>query len=108
MLKGFFKVPQPVNEPILNYAPGSRERQLLKDALTEARAKQIDIPMYIAGKEIRSDKKVNIHPPHDHKHLLGTYNQGTQHHVTEAINAALAAKPEWENLPWEQRAAIFL
>jgi len=108
MLKGFFKVPHPVNEAILNYAPGSRERQLLKDALAEARAEQIDIPMYIGGKEIRTKTKVKISPPHDHKHLLGTYNHGAKQHVSDAINAALAAKPEWENLPWEQRAAIFL
>ncbi|MDP3467863.1 MAG: L-glutamate gamma-semialdehyde dehydrogenase [Daejeonella sp.] len=108
MLKGFFKVPQPVNEPILNYAPGSKERKLLKEALNEARSVLIEIPMYIGGKEIRTDKKVKINPPHDHQHLLGTYNQGTKQHVTDAINAALAAKSDWENLPWEQRAAIFL
>ncbi len=108
MLKGFFKVPQPVNEPVLNYAPGSRERELLKEALKEARSKQIDIPMYIGGKEIRSDKKVKISPPHDHQHVLGSYHQGTKQHVTDAIKAALAAKAEWENLPWEHRAAIFL
>ena len=108
MLKGFFKVPQPVNEPILNYAPASRERQLLENALKEARSEVIDIPMYIGGKEIHTDHKVEIKPPHDHQHLLGTYNQGTKQHVSDAITAALAAKSEWENLPWEQRAAIFL
>jgi 1-pyrroline-5-carboxylate dehydrogenase len=108
MLKGFFKVPQPVNEPILNYAPASKERQLLKNALHDARSEVIDIPMYIGGREIYTDKKVNINPPHDHQHLLGTYNQGTKEHVSDAINAALAAKTAWENLPWEQRAAIFL
>ena len=108
MLKGFFKVPQPVNEPILNYAPASKERQLLKNALHDARSEVIDIPMYIGGREIHTDTKVNINPPHDHQHLLGTYNQGTKEHVSDAINAALAAKTAWENLPWEQRAAIFL
>lgn len=108
MLKGFFNVPQPVNETILNYGPGSKERALLKEALADARSKTIDIPMYIDGKEIRTDKKVNIYPPHDHKHLLGTYSQGTKEHVSEAINAALKAKSAWENLAWEQRAAIFL
>jgi 1-pyrroline-5-carboxylate dehydrogenase len=108
MLKGFFKVPQPVNEPILNYAPASKERQLLKNALHDARSEVIDIPMYIGGREIYTDKKVNINPPHDHQHLLGTYNQGTKEHASDAINAALAAKTAWENLPWEQRAAIFL
>ena len=108
MLKGFFNVPQPVNETILNYAPGSKERALLKEALADARSKTIDIPMYIDGKEVSTDKKVKIYPPHDHQHLLGTYSQGSKEHVSEAISAALKAKDAWENLPWEQRAAIFL
>ena len=108
MLKGFFNVPQPVNETILNYAPGSKERTLLKQALADARSKTIDIPMYIDGKEVRTDKKVNIYPPHDHQHLLGTYSQGSKQHVSDAISAALKAKEAWENLAWEQRAAIFL
>lgn len=108
MLKGFFKVPHPVNEAILNYAPGSRERALLKEAITEARSQLSDIPMYIGGKEIRTDNKTEIRPPHDHQHLLGTYSRGTKQHVSDAISAALKAKSAWENLPWEQRAAIFL
>ena len=108
MLKGFFNVPQPVNETILNYAPGSKERTLLKQALADARSKTIDIPMYIDGKEVRTDKKINIYPPHDHQHLLGTYSQGSKQHVSDAISAALKAKEAWENLAWEQRAAIFL
>ncbi|MVZ62351.1 L-glutamate gamma-semialdehyde dehydrogenase [Sphingobacterium humi] len=108
MLKGFFNVPVPTNEPVYSYAPGTKERSLLKEAIAAARATEIDIPMYIAGKEVRSDKKVKITPPHDHKHVLGYYHQGTKAHVTDAINAALAAKEDWENLAWEQRAAIFL
>lgn len=108
MIKGFFNVPQPVNETILNYAPGSKERALLKDALAEARSKQIDVPMYIGGKEVRNGKTIPIHPPHDHQHVLGQYAQGDKSHVEDAIDAALAAKPAWENLSWEHRAAIFL
>lgn len=108
MLKGFFKVPVPVNEPVYTYAVGSNERKLLKAAIEEARSKQIDVPMFIGGKEIRTDKKINITPPHDHQHVLGQYSEGTKTHVTDAINAALAAKKDWENLPWEDRAAIFL
>ena len=108
MLKGFFNVPAPVNETILNYAPGSAERALLQEALAEARSKQIDVPMYINGQEIRNENKVAIRPPHDHQHILGHYNQGDKSHVSDAITAALAAKTAWENLPWEHRAAIFL
>jgi 1-pyrroline-5-carboxylate dehydrogenase len=62
MLKGFFNVPAPVNEPIKDYAPGSKERELLKAALADARSKQIDIPMHIAGKEVHTDKKGKHHP----------------------------------------------
>lgn len=108
MLKGFFNVPSPVNETILDYAPGSIERSLIQKALSEARSETKDIPMYIGGKTVSTSKKVNISPPHDHKHLLGQYSLGDKTHVDEAINAALAAKPAWENLAWEQRAAIFL
>lgn len=108
MSTGFFVVPTPVNEPILNYAPGSKEREMLKSALAEARAKAIDIPMYIGGKEVRSGKTVSIHPPHDHQHLLGHYHQGDKTHIEAAIDAALKAKADWANMPWEQRAAIFL
>ena len=108
MLKGFFNVPTPVNETVLSYAPGSKERALLKAALQEARAKQVDVPMYIGGKEVRTDKKVALRPPHDHQHILGHYSQGDKSHVEAAIKAALAAKADWERLPWEQRAAIFL
>jgi 1-pyrroline-5-carboxylate dehydrogenase len=108
MLKGFFNVPVPQNEAVLNYGPRSVERAALKAALTEARNQQIDIPMYIGGKEVRTGKKLEIRPPHDHKHLLATYHEGDKTHVTAAIDAALAAKTDWENMPWEQRASIFL
>ncbi|MCT1531164.1 MULTISPECIES: L-glutamate gamma-semialdehyde dehydrogenase [Sphingobacterium] len=108
MLKGFFNVPTPTNEPVYSYAPGTKERSLLKEAIAAARASEIDIPMYIGGEEVRTNKKVKITPPHDHKHVLGYFNQGTKANVKDAIEAALAAKPDWENLPWEQRAAIFL
>ncbi len=108
MLKGFFNVPQPLNEPVLNYGPRSRERFELHAALAEARAQQLDIPMYINGQEVRTGTTAEIRPPHDHQHLLATYHEGDAGHVNAAIDAALAAKADWENLPWEQRAAIFL
>jgi 1-pyrroline-5-carboxylate dehydrogenase len=108
MLKGFFNVPPPQNELVLNYGPRSVERAALKAALDEARAQQIDIPMYIGGKEVRTSNKLEIRPPHDHKHLLATFSEGDASHVNASIDAALAAKANWENLPWEQRAAIFL
>jgi 1-pyrroline-5-carboxylate dehydrogenase len=108
MLKGFFDVPVPLNEPVLNYGPRSAERAALKAAIDEARSTRIDIPMYIGDKEVRTGKTVEIRLPHDHKHILAIFHYGDKSHVTAAINAALAAKENWENLPWEQRAAIFL
>ncbi len=107
-MNGFFKVPVPVNEPILNYAPGSKERAELKAALADARSKQIDVPMYIGSQEVRTGKTSRMAPPHDHQHTLGHFHEGDASHVKAAIDAALAAKTNWENLPWEQRAAIFL
>jgi 1-pyrroline-5-carboxylate dehydrogenase len=107
-MNGFFKVPTPVNEPVLNYAPSSKERLELKAALTAARATELDIPMYIGNSEVRTGKKVRLAPPHNHKHTLGYFHQGDKAHVSQAIDAALAAKEQWENLPWEHRASIFL
>ncbi|MBW5319464.1 aldehyde dehydrogenase family protein, partial [Escherichia coli] len=85
-----------------------KERSLLKEAIAAARATEIDVPMYIGGEEVHTEKKGKLTPPHDHQHILGYYSQGTKEHVKQAIDAALAAKNDWENLPWEQRAAIFL
>jgi len=108
MPKGVYQVPKPINEPVLNYAPGSKERESVKQALKEARAKQLDIPMYIGSLEVRTDKKIAMHPPHDHQHILGYFHEGDASHVEQAINAALGAKTLWEELPWEHRASIFL
>ncbi len=108
MAKGFYKVPIAKNEPILSYAPGTKERKELKAELEKLRSVEVDIPMYIGGKEVKTDKKVRICPPHDINHTLGYYYQGGEEEVKQAIDAALAAKPAWENLSWEHRAAIFL
>jgi 1-pyrroline-5-carboxylate dehydrogenase len=108
MSKGFFNVPYPKNEPVLSYAPGSRERTALKKALEEARKEVLDIPMYIGGEEIRTNEKKTLSPPHDHKHILGHYHEGDRSHVEQAIDAALAAKELWSSLSWEHRASIFL
>jgi len=108
MLKGFFNVPAPANEPVYSYAPGTKERELLQDAVAEARSVEIDIPMYIGSEEVRTDNKGKLTPPHDHQHVLGYYHKGDKSHVKAAIDAALAAKADWEALAWEQRAGIFL
>lgn len=108
MAKGFFHVPYPKNEPVLSYAPGSKERVALKKALEEARSREADIPMYIGGEQVRTGNKKALSPPHDHKHILGYFHEGDRSHVEQAINAALAAKELWAALDWEHRASIFL
>ncbi|HKR04195.1 MAG TPA: L-glutamate gamma-semialdehyde dehydrogenase [Bacteroidia bacterium] len=108
MSNAIYKVPVAVNEPILNYAPGSKERDELKKAIAEMRSKVADVPMFIGGKEIRTEKKAKLSPPHDHKHVLGNYSVGDASHVTMAIDAAMKAKKDWANMEWEQRLAIFL
>jgi 1-pyrroline-5-carboxylate dehydrogenase len=108
MSTGFFHIPLPKNEPVLSYAPGSKERAALKKALADARATVLDIPMYIGAEEVRTEKKKKLSPPHDHQHVLGYFHEGDKSHVEQAINAALAAKELWSNLSWENRASIFL
>src|SRR5687767_7253902 len=103
-----FKLPATVNEPVLSYVKGSPERNQLIEAIKQMKSEQVDIPMYIGGKLVTSNEKVNVRPPHDHKHILGQYNKGNASHVKQAIQAALKAKPAWENMPWQDRAAIFL
>ena len=108
MPKGVFKLPNITNEPIKSYAPGSPERKELKSQINQLRSIVADVPMIIDGKEVRTGKLVDIRPPHDHHHLLGHYHQGDASHVQMAIDAALKAKPAWEKMSWESRAAIFL
>lgn len=108
MQKGFFKVPPPVNEPVLSYAPGSAEKKAVKQMLAHLKSHQADIPMYIGGQEVRTGHTRPIHPPHERAHLLGHYHAGDSSHVEQAIQAALGAKHAWNALSWEHRASIFL
>jgi len=105
---GYFNYPMPTNEPVYSYAPGSVEREALKKTLAELKSKQIDVPMYIGGQEVRTGNKQPIHPPHEIAHTLGYFHEGDETHVHKAIEAALAAKESWANMSWEDRAGIFL
>ena len=105
---GNFYYPLPQNEPVLNYAAGSSERLLLKKAIKELKSKKIDVPMYIGSEEVRTGNKIEIHPPHERKHVLGAFHSGDSSHVKKAINAALKAKDKWASTSWENRANIFL
>jgi len=108
MSLGSFAYPMPVNEPVLSYAPGTVERKRLKEVLTELKKQQMDVPMYIGSKEVRTNKKLPLHPPHELKHVLGHFHAGDEKQVRQAIDAALAAKENWANMSWESRATIFL
>ena len=105
---GDFYFPQPANEPVLNYAPGSHERAALKNAIKELKSEKIDVPMYIGAEEVRTGNTIEMRPPHQRKHLLGQFHVGEAKHVTKAINAALKVKDKWANMSWENRANIFL
>src|SRR5688500_2397743 len=105
---GYFNYPLPANEPVLEYAPGSPERAMLKNTIKELKSQQADIPMYIGGKEVRTGKQQAIHPPHELAHTLGHFHAGDASHVEQAINAALHARNEWAETSWENRANIFL
>jgi len=108
MPKGFFNVPVAKNEPVLSFAPGSPERVELKAKIAELRSEEIDQPMVIGGKEVYTDRKERMFPPHETAHTLGYYNQGDASHVEMAIDAALEAKQEWAKMSWQHRASIFL
>ncbi len=108
MGKGFFKVPVAVNEPIKDYAPGSPEREEVLATYNKMYNSTVDVPLYIDGKEIKTGDTTTMSPPHDHKHVLGTYHKATKKHIEEAISSALEARKNWAEMPWEQRAGIFL
>ncbi|NQU81245.1 MAG: aldehyde dehydrogenase family protein, partial [Bacteroidetes bacterium] len=108
MSQDIFQVPVAVNEPVKSYAPGTPEKAELKKALDELMSKEVELPMIIDGKEVKSGKKVSIHPPHNLNHTLGYYYQGDESHVKMAIEAALKAKKEWVELDWKHRTSIFL
>jgi len=108
MANAIFEVPVAENEPVKNYAPNSEEAKLQKAALKDLKSNPVEIPMYIGSEEVTTGNLRSIHPPHEHGFTLGQYHYGDKSHVTKAIEAALAAKPAWENMPWQDRAAIFL
>ncbi|MEQ8624831.1 MAG: L-glutamate gamma-semialdehyde dehydrogenase [Vicingaceae bacterium] len=108
MSNAIFNPPVAVNEPILTYAPGSEEREELQKTVAALKTEEKDIPMFINGKEVRTDNKVSMHPPYEHKHVLGHFHKGDSSHVKKAVDAALGARQAWADLPWEQRASVFL
>src|SRR5688572_12205662 len=108
MSLGSFRVPPPVNEPVKGYAPGSPERAAIQAVLARTAERDVEIPLVIGGKEVRTGKIGKVVMPHDHGHRLATYHQAGAAEVQAAVDAAEAARPAWMALPWEERAAVFL
>ncbi len=107
MSNAYFKVPVPVNEPVLNYAPGSPERAEIKKKLVELQSKEIEIPLIIGGEEIKTGKTAEIRVPHNLSKKLGVYHKAGEKEVKMAIEEALEARKSWAEMPWEHRASIF-
>ena len=108
MSNGFYNVPKAVNEPVKGYAPGSPERTELLAEYKRMYNTTVDVPMYIGDKQVFTDDKRNLTPPHEHGHVIGTSNYGGEQEVRDAIDAAMDAREKWANMSWEHRASIFL
>jgi 1-pyrroline-5-carboxylate dehydrogenase len=108
MSNAYFKTPQPVNEPIKSYKTGSPERENLKKKLAELKSRQIEVPLIIGGNEVKTGNTEEMRIPHNHSHVLGVYHKAGKKEVEMAIEAALEARKEWAEMPWEQRVSVFL
>ncbi len=108
MSNAYFKVPEPYNQTINSYAPGTPEREAIKNKLKEMRSKEIEIPLIIGGKEVKTGNTGELSIPHNHDAKLGIYHKAGEKEVQMAIEAALEARKEWAAMPWEHRATIFL
>lgn len=108
MGKGFFNVPVAVNEPVKSYAPGSPERKAVSEAYKTLFNSKVEVPLYINGEYVKTGTTRTMSPPHDHQHSVGEYHLAEQKHVEAAIATALEARKSWSQMPWEQRAGIFL
>ena len=102
------KIYEAENEPVLGYKKGSKERLNVEKTYNEMFNSKVDIPLYIGSEEILTNDRKNIHPPHDHKNIVGTYSQANENHVNDAIKNLLENKKSWSETPWEKRCEIFL
>jgi len=107
-MSGKLRVPEPINEPVFDFAPGSPEKLELKKKLEEMAGQVLDIPLVIGGEEIRTGNTGKVVMPHDHGHVLATYHKAGPEEIQMAIDASQEAHKEWAAFPWEDRAAVFL
>ncbi|MBO0322634.1 L-glutamate gamma-semialdehyde dehydrogenase [Muricauda sp. CAU 1633] len=108
MGKGFFQVPSAYNEPVKSYAPGTPEREEVLEQYNTYYNGNVEVPLYIGSKEIKTGSTKPMSPPHEHQHVVGQYHLAEKQHVEAAISSCLEAREAWANLTWEQRAAVFL
>jgi 1-pyrroline-5-carboxylate dehydrogenase len=108
MNNAIFKFDSPQNEPILQYGKGSKEREQIISELNRISNEQIEIPLIIGGKEIRTGKTAKVVMPHNHSKTLAIYHQATEKEIHLAIDEALKAREMWENLSWIERSSIML
>jgi 1-pyrroline-5-carboxylate dehydrogenase len=107
-MNAYVKIPKPANEPILSYAPGTPEKKALKEQLRKMLSEEIEIPLIIGGKEVKTGKLADCRCPHDHKHLLARYHTAGAEEVEMAVREARLAWNLWSEMDWVSRAAIFL
>ena len=100
--------PEPRNEPVKDYAPGSPERGELQQRLRELERERIEIPLVIGGKDVKTGSTFEAVEPHNKKHVLADVHSGGPEQVQQAVDAAREARSDWARMPWEDRAAIFL
>lgn len=106
MNSSVFRFEKPKNEPVLGYAPNSPERLELVAELERMSSQEIEIPLIIGGKEVRTGNTGKVVMPHDHNHVLATYHLAGEKEVKMAIEAAVEARKQWEKIPWVERASI--
>ncbi len=107
MSNAYFQLPEPYNEPVLNYQRDSAERILLEQKLDEMQQNEVEIPVIINGKAVNTGDTVEIRAPHNHEIKLGVYHRAGQEQISQAIRAALEARKTWADMPWEHRVSIF-
>src|SRR5690349_16980952 len=108
MANALFRTPDPVNEPVKQYAPGSPEKAALKSELERQRAGGVEIPLVIGGKHLTVGTAEPVTSPHDHQRVLAKSFKATPADIDAAIESSVAAQREWSRVAWEDRAAVFL